>query len=112
VAQIIAFPKTTLRPLRVHSGSLHSVSVEIVDRRRPRWTRWLAQEGVQNAASFRALKGFTDAAVARGRVHRFSIAKTRLVRRFVAEMSDLIASGRVIVKVDGAEVRQLRRLSA
>ena len=112
VAQIIAFPKTTLRPLRVHSGSLHSVRVEVVDQRRPRRTRWLTQWAIQNAASFRALKGFTDASVARGRAHRFSVSRTRLVRRFLAEISELIAAGRVIVEIDGNVVRALARRSA
>lgn len=112
MAQIIAFPKTTLRPLRVHSGSLHSVRVEIVDQKRPRRTRWLTQWAIQNAASFRALKGFTDASVARGRAHRFSVSRTRLVRRFLAEISELIAAGRVIVEIDGNVVRALVRRSA
>ncbi|MBI5131266.1 MAG: hypothetical protein HZA66_17655 [Rhodopseudomonas palustris] len=112
MAQIIAFPKTTLRPLRVQSGSLHLVRVEIVDQRRPRRTRWLTQWAIQNAASFRALKGFTDASVARGRVHRFSVNRTRLVRRFVAEISELIADGRVIVEIDGNVVQTMARRRA
>jgi hypothetical protein len=112
VAQIIAFPKTTLRPLRVHSGSLHFVRLQIIDQNRPRRTRWIAQWAIQNAAPFRALKGFTDASVARGRAHRFSVNRTRLVRRYVAEISGLIAAGRVIVEVDGAVVRVLARRSA
>ncbi|MDB5518645.1 MAG: hypothetical protein JWQ17_5403 [Tardiphaga sp.] len=112
MAQIIAFPKTTLRPLRVLSGALHSVRVEVVDQRRPRRTRWLTQWAIQNAASFRALKGFTDESVARGRAHRFSVGRTRLVRRFVAEIADLIAAGRVIVEIDGTLVRALVRRSA
>jgi hypothetical protein len=112
MAQIIAFPKTTLRPLRVHSGSLHSVRVAIIDQSRPRRTRWLTQWAIQNAASFRALKGFTDASVARGRVHRFSASRTQLVRRFVAEIGELIAAGRVIVEVDGTVVRVFARRSA
>jgi hypothetical protein len=86
--------------------------VEIVDQRRPRQTRWLAQWAIQNAASFRALKGFTDASVARGRVHHFSVRRTRLARRFVAEISELISTGRVIVEIDGNQVRTLTRRSA
>jgi hypothetical protein len=112
VAQIIAFPKTTLRPLRVHSGSLHSVRVEVIDQRRPRRTRWLTQWAIQNAASFRALAGFTDESVSRGHAHRFSVGRTRLVRRFVAEVAELIAAGRIIVEIDGAVVRPLARRSA
>jgi hypothetical protein len=50
--------------------------------------------------------------VARGRAHRFSVGRTRLVRRFVAEIAQLIAAGRVIVVIDGAVVRPLARRSA
>ncbi|MFZ1923575.1 MAG: hypothetical protein WAU57_18285 [Xanthobacteraceae bacterium] len=60
---------------------------------------------IQNAASIRALKGFTDASVRQGRVHSFSVSRTRLLRRFITEINALVANGRVIVEVDGAVVR-------
>jgi hypothetical protein len=112
VAQIIAFPKSSLRPLRVDSGSTHTLRVKIIDQNRPQRTRWLVQWAIQNAASFRALKGFSDASVAQKRSHRFSVRRTRLVRRFINEISELVAVGRVIVEVDGAVVQVLARRSA
>ncbi len=41
--------------------------------RRPEEARWLAQFAVQRAGSFRALRGFTDAAAAVGRWHSFEV---------------------------------------
>jgi hypothetical protein len=66
MAKILAFPTNNVEPVTVRSGSQHRVSVEILDDVRPRRTRWIVQFEIQEAAGFKALKGFKDSAVASG----------------------------------------------
>jgi hypothetical protein len=63
MAQMLQFPSTTsYAQLRVRNGRRHKMSIVILDRRRPKTIRWHTQFAIQRAASFRALKGFTDRA--------------------------------------------------
>jgi hypothetical protein len=112
VAQILKFPNRSVAPIIVRSGQKHVILVEVVDRLRPKMTRWILQFAVQNAAGFSALDGLKDKAVAKGHRHRFTIGKTRLLRRFVAETSDLVADGLVVINVDGVLVQpRVKRLA-
>ena len=105
MAQILSFRSRKIQPLTVRSGQAHRVTVEIVDRWRPRRTRMSTQLAISDAAGFAALKGLKDAAVVRGYVHGFSVGRTLLLRRFVADTTDLVSDGLVVIKVDGALVR-------
>ena len=110
MAKILKFPvHRCLSPLRIASGAAHKVSVRISDDRRPEQARWYVQQIIQNAASFRALSGFTDESVRRNERHRFVIRKTSPLRRFLREIEPLIRDDRVVVFVDGARVRPFIR---
>ncbi|KGJ18050.1 hypothetical protein [Paracoccus sanguinis] len=108
MGQILKFPTKKIVPVVARSGRNHSISVEVLDERRPRRTRWTVQFEIQEVAGYGAsLKGFTGAAVAQGYRHRFKVTSTAAVRQFVAETSGLVAAGRVAVWVDGVRVRPL-----
>jgi hypothetical protein len=112
MGRVLTFPKKMILPVTVRNGSKHRISIEILDTRRPRRTRWAVQFEVQEAAGFHALNGFTDAAVAAGHRHRFDVGSTRAVRQFIAETSDLVAAGRIAVWIDGVRVQsQIQRLA-
>ena len=106
MGQILKFPTNKIQTLVAHSGRNHRISVEILDARHPRHTRWAVQFEIQEAAGYGApLKGFTDAAVARGYRHRFRVGSTAAVRQFVAQTASFVASGKIAVWVDGTRVR-------
>ncbi|WP_206453813.1 hypothetical protein [Aurantimonas marina] len=105
MAKILTFRSSRIQPLTVHSGSKHRVTIKILDEWKPRQTRMIMQVSISDAASFKALNGFTDAAVANGYVHKFSVGRTVLLRRFIADTTDLVSDGLVAIKVDGAMVR-------
>ena len=105
MAQVLQFPSRAFQPLRVHSGSKHSVHIRVNDARRPEEARWFTQFAVQRAASFRALKGFDDSAARNQNWHTFQVSRTFLIRRFLRDVESLIAAGRLDVKVDGTKVR-------
>ena len=105
VAKILTFPTNNVESVTVRSGPQHRVSVDVLDDVRPRRTRWIVQFEIQEAAGFRALKGFKDSAVASSYRHRFGVSSTRAVRRFVAETSNLVAAGKVAIWIDGVRVQ-------
>lgn len=108
MAQIIQFPTTSnYAPLRVRGrgrGTLHSIRVQITDRRQPEESRWHAQWAVQRGASCRALEGFNDMLARRGGWHSFKI-RAGLLRRFLLDVEKLVARGRMAVEVDGRLIR-------
>ncbi|MDE1993280.1 MAG: hypothetical protein KGI75_12320 [Rhizobiaceae bacterium] len=112
MGKILTFPKQPIAPISVRNGPKHRITVEVLDEVRPRRTRWSVQFEIQEASGFAALDGFTDAAVAAGYRHRFRVGTTRAVRQFVAETSDLVASGRIAVWIDGVRVQPaIKRLA-
>jgi hypothetical protein len=113
MAQILSFP-TSLRlaPISIKSSARHAVDVRILDSNAPEEARWHLQLAIQNAASFRALKGFTDALARSGGWHSFQIKKAFRVRRFIRQIDRLILEGRVIVKIDGARVQPKTKRAA
>ncbi len=111
MAQILTFARK-LQPLTVRSGQKHQVAIEIVDTWKPRRTRMILQLAISDAASFRGLAGLTDVAVGNGYIHKFSIGKTALLRRFIAETTDLVSDGLVVIRIDGAVVRPRIRKGA
>ena len=80
------------------------ISIWVTDADEPERTRWIAQFEIQNAASFRALKQFTDTRARNGTRHPFSCAPDRL-NDFIAKIEPLIDAGRVRVEVAGVRVR-------
>lgn len=112
MGQILKFPTQNIESVAVRSGQKHRISVEILDDVRPRRTRWVVQFEIQEAAGYDALRGFKDVAVARGYRHRFWVGGTRLVRRFVAETTDLVATGKVAIWIDGVRVQPRIKRSA
>lgn len=111
MAQILTFARK-LKPLTVRNGQKHRIAIEIVDTWKPRRTRMIVQLAISDAANFSGLNGFTDAAVANGYIHKFSIGRTALLRRFIADTTDLVSDGLVVIKVDGAVVRPRIRKGA
>jgi len=105
MTKILKFPNMALRPIRVRTGRSHDVSIYVLDRMRPEEARWRAQFAVARAASFRALLGFSDAAAAAGRWHKFEVGKTFRIRRFLRDVEELVTGGRLMVKIDGRTVR-------
>lgn len=105
MGQILKFPTRKIEPLTIRSGSKHRIDVEVLDQMRPRRTRWYVQFEIQDIAGYRALDGFTDAAVAAGYRHRFSVTSTKSLRQFVAETADLVAAGKLAIWIDGVRVR-------
>jgi len=105
MGQILKFPTKKIEPLTIRSGSKHRVSVEVLDQVRPRQTRWYVQFEIQDVAGYGALDGFTDAAVAAGYRHRFSVTSTKSSRKFAAETADLVAAGKIAIWIDGVRVR-------
>lgn len=113
MAQILRFPSSAAyAPVRVRSGGQHNVRIVICDARRPEEARWHMQWAIQRAASFRALDGFTNRMARRGLSHHFVIGRTRLLRRFLTDIEELVSSRRVIVEIDGRAVTTMRRRSA
>jgi hypothetical protein len=74
-------------------------------RNRPEEARWFAQFAVQRAGSFRALRGFTDAAAAAGRWHSFEVGRTFRIGRLLRDAEPLILDRRLVVEIDGERVR-------
>lgn len=110
MGKILTFRNNAIAPITLRNASRHRIAVEVLDVIRPRRTRWAVQFEVQEASGFVALHGFTDVAVASGYRHRFYVNTTRAVRRFVAETSDLVATGRIALWIDGVRVQShLRR---
>jgi hypothetical protein len=105
MGQILIFPNKRLSPVVARNGRKHRVSVEVLDKRRPRRTRWVVQFEIQEVAGFDAVTGFRDAAVAKGYRHQFDVTSTRAVHEFVAETADLVANGKLAVWIDGQRVR-------
>jgi hypothetical protein len=106
MAQILKFPsKYTYAPVRARNGQRHRVTITVVDRRRPKKTRWEAQWAVQRAASFRGLRGFTDLGARAHAPHTFVVFGVRLLTRFLRDVEQLVRDGRVAIEVDGLRVR-------
>ena len=105
MGKVLTFPQKMIAPVTVRNGAKHRISIEVRDTLRPRRTRWAVQFEIQEAAGFATLNGFTDAAVAARHRHRFDVDSTRAVRRFVAETSDLVATGRIALWIDGVRVQ-------
>ena len=80
------------------------ISIWVTDAHEPERTRWMAQFEMQNAASFRELKHFTDVRARNHTRHPFSCAPDRL-GDFIANIEPLIDAGRVRVEVAGVRVR-------
>lgn len=113
MAQILQFPVTSsYAPLRARNGRRHTVSVRILDGRRPKEARWHIQFAIQRAASFRSLKGFNDAVAGAQTWHRFRVGRTSLVRRFLRDIERLVLDGRVLVEIDGSRVRMKKSIAA
>jgi hypothetical protein len=105
MAQILRFPASlSLASVSIKSGSKHTVTVRIADATEPEEARWHLQYAIQNAASFRALKGFNDQLARSGGWHTFHVAKTFRVRRFIRQINRLIVEGRAVIQIDGARV--------
>lgn len=77
-----------------------TVAIKFLDPVLAEEVRWEAQRAVQNAASFRALRGMKDALARKGGVHDFTINAGR-VAKFVRDIKRLIVKGRVLVHVNG-----------
>ncbi|MEH2511255.1 hypothetical protein V1291_002609 [Nitrobacteraceae bacterium AZCC 1564] len=105
MGKILTFPRQSIAPITVRKGPKHPISVEVLDEVRPRRTRWAVQFEIQEASGYAALGGFTDGAVAAGLRHRFYVGNTQAVRRFVAATSDLVATGRIALWIDGVRVQ-------
>lgn len=106
MAKIIQFPSAvSYTALRVRGGARHDVLVRVLDSRRPKEARWHLQFAIQRAASFRALRGFTDLAARRQLWHAFTINRTQLLRRFLIDVEALVAASRIAIVVDGTRVR-------
>lgn len=103
MAQILTFKKSPFAPLQVRQGAPYRISITILDPKRPRKTRWQAQFAVQRAAGLRALKGFTDWLARHHLRHAFKIRRRRLLDRFLRDVAELVADGRVEVFVDGQQ---------
>lgn len=104
MAQILTFKKSPFAPLHVRQGAPYRISITVLDLKRPRKTRWQAQFAVQRAAGFRALKGFTDWLARQHVRHAFKIRTKRLLDRFLRDVAELVADGRVEILVDGRPV--------
>ena len=72
------------------------ITVQIADRHPV--TRWLVQRLISKAASGRANKGFTDDAVRRGELHRFTVRAEKL-DPFSRAVQPLVAARRVAIGV-------------
>lgn len=111
MAQIIKFPRTPFRSVRVPTSKVHVVSVRVIDRDEPDEARWHLQYAIQRAGTFAALDGFTNQCARRRRWHSFDVKKRYLIRRFVREIGRLVLEKRVVVEIDDVRVRPLRRAS-
>lgn len=100
------------RPVVANRKGRIPINIWVTDPEQPERTRWRVQLEISYAAGFRALKGFTDAKVRRGRHHQFTCAPARL-DDFVWAMEPHIEAERVAVEVAGRRVRaRLRRKRA
>ncbi len=106
MGQVLQFPHgPAFRPIRLCDTVRHTVWVRVVDREDPEQARWFLQFGIQRAASFGSLDGFTDEA-ARGREwHMFKIRGLRLTRRFLRDIEPLVLTRRIEVEIDNVRVR-------
>ena len=104
MGQVLTFNKK-LASITVRDGRRHCITVEILDRRNPRKTRWSVQFDIQEESGYSALSGFTDAAVAAGHRHKFYVRSSAAVRRFIAANTLLVTEGKVAIWVDGRLVR-------
>jgi hypothetical protein len=115
MAKILKFPSTNkIQPLRVRSARWHRITIEILDERDPRRTRWRVQFEIQEVVDDLGpgLSGFTDRAVATGRRHRFNVSSTQAARSFATMMAPLIAAGKVAIWIDGTLVRSRPAMAA
>ncbi|MFK4384635.1 hypothetical protein [Bradyrhizobium sp. USDA 223] len=82
------------------------------ERERVDTVRWAVQFEIQEVAGFRGSKGLTDRAVANGYRHRFTVGSTFAARRLAIMMAPLIASGKVVLWIDGTIARPQPALAA
>ena len=105
MAKIIQFPRSSLiETIKVRDRERHSIRIRIVDERRPEEARWQMQFAIQNAAGYQALLGFTNEAARKQDWHKLVVRRKTLLMRFLRQAETLIATERVIVKVDGFSV--------
>jgi hypothetical protein len=113
MVKILEFPVAKrIEPVLVRSSRGHQISLEIRDDVRPRRTRWTVQFEIQEVAGFRGSKGLTDRAVAYGYRHRFKVGSTRAAHRFAMMTAPLVASGKIVLWIDGKMVRARPALAA
>ncbi|WP_156526925.1 hypothetical protein [Bradyrhizobium sp.] len=113
MSKILKFPTTKrLKSVPVRNSREHRISIEIRDEVRPRRVRWDVQFEIQEVAGFRGSKGLTDRAVANGYRHRFTVGSTYAARRLAIMMAPLIASGKIVLWIDGTMVRPQPALAA
>jgi hypothetical protein len=110
MAKILQFP--SYQSIRIKQRRDHHVVIRVIDRVHAERTRWRAQYAVQRAASFKALKGFTDRAARRGQSHSFVIRGSRRTRRFLDDVRWLIVNRRIEVEVDGRTIVFVRKTIA
>ena len=113
MAKILKFPShVAYAPVRVQNRARHVVWVRVLDRMRPEEARWHLQFGMQRAASYRCLKGFTDKAARRREWYMFTIGDRGLLRRFLIDIERLVMDGRVVIEIDAVRVRHMTRAVA
>ncbi len=99
------------KSIRVKKAVKHSVRVRVTDEYYPEETRWDVQRPVQNAGSFKALRGFDDACARAGTWHSFQVSH-RLISRFGRQIEPYAARGQVEVRIDGQPLRLVRKARA
>jgi hypothetical protein len=104
MGKVLHFSTANIAPLRVRSTSMHTVRIRITDDTYAEEARWHAQYAVQNAASCRALDGFTDVLARTGGWHTFKVSSTYYAKQFVRQINLLVLEGRADVEIDGARV--------
>lgn len=89
---------------RQRASGKHRITISVLDKLDPEDVRALAQRRIVHAASFKALRGFTDDAARRSREHSF-VASRGNTARFVREIHPLLRDGLVAISIDGLALR-------
>jgi hypothetical protein len=101
-----------LTELWLRRRPIHKVWHRVLDRRDPRYTRWLVQHALQKACrkGFAGLLEFTDEAAVAQDWHFFEIKGRAKVHEFLSTIAPLLRRGLIEVQVDGRMVGALPRL--
>lgn len=101
-ARVYHFPssKASAPAVRRHD----TIRVRVLDERRPKRTRWATQFGIQRAAGFSGVAGFTDHVARQGAWHSFQVRPQRTTR-FLRDVDELIDDELIEVRVNGKRVQ-------